>query len=73
MNWGYLDSAARCPYYDKIKVVGGKTSVICESVIEGVAAINILGEDFERHFKTCCSGDWKKCPHAIAISRKYDT
>lgn len=73
---GIVDEALiKCPYYlGQWKDSHGRINVSCEGIVEGTASINsrFAGkQEFESFAKKKCCGDYKRCPLADLLEKKY--
>ena len=65
------DAVAICPYYR----FHDRQKIKCEGLLDNAAAWNNFQSETDKktYFREyCCSYNWKACPWAQALSRKYE-
>ena len=71
MNWKE-DGYAKCPYYQRH---GGRV-IVCESPMEYEGVDTVLYTsptgDRTKYMTKYCRGEWRNCPIARDIERKYN-
>lgn len=60
----YESAKAECPYYKR----NGKNIIICESGALEFRSVFDVRKKMDEH----CGGDWKACPLAVELDKKYE-